>query len=153
MILSCNPIRTKDNTPSIFGIAMQGVSQDDIIKNLIEQTDVFDYFDNERAEIKRVMFCGVPCGLNLQSEQKNGATIVTRVVLFTSFQDKITFDTLKNAISKKYGNPDLEEYEGGTEEIEGKYYGRCSWNNGEILLRNAHNDEGGLFVFFNPTVS
>ena len=153
MLLGCNPIRTKEDIPSLFGIAMQGVSQDEIIKNLIEQTDEFDYFDNEREGIKRVLFCGVPCGLNLQSEQKNGITIVTSVVLFTSLQDKATFDTLKNSISKKYGNPDLEEYEGGAEEIDGKYYGRCGWDSGTIMLRNVQSDEGGFLIILSPNVN
>ena len=143
----------KGQIPSLFGIAMQGRNQVEIIKNLIEQTDEFDYFDKERQGIERVVFCGVPCGLNFQSEQKNGTTVVTRVVLFTSLQDKATFDNLKNSISKIYGNPDLEEYEGETEEIDGRYYGKCRWNNGEILLRNVHSDEGGLFVFLYPTVN
>ena len=99
------------------------------------------------------MFCGVPCGFNFELEENNGTTTVTSVVLFTSHQDKATFDNLKNSISKKYGNPDLEEYEGETEEIDGRYYGKCRWNNGEILLRNAHRDEGGLFVFLYSTIN
>jgi hypothetical protein len=90
---------------------MQGMNQNQIIKNLIEQTDEFDYYDNEREGIKRVMFCGVPCGLNFEYGQKNGTTIVTSILLLTSLQDKATFDNLKSSISKKYGNPDLEEYE------------------------------------------
>ena len=151
MTLSCNHNRTSEDISSLFGITMQGADKDDIIKNLIEQTDEFDYFGKEQQGIERVMFCGVPCGLNIQSVQKNGATVVSSVVLFTSLQDKATFDNLKNSISKKYGNPDLEEYEGETEEIDGRYYGKCRWNNGEILLRNTHSDEGGLIVTLSPT--
>lgn len=155
MILSCNHNSTCENTPSLFGVKMKGVSlsQDEIIRNLVEQAEEFDYCDKERQEIKCVMFCGVPCGLNFELEEKNGTTTVASVVLFTSHQDKATFDNLKNSISKKYGNPDLEEYEGETEEIDGRYYGKCRWNNGEILLRNAHRDEGGLFVFLYSTIN
>ncbi len=143
----------KGQIPSLFGIAMQGRNQVEIIKNLIEQTDEFDYFDKERQGIERVVFCGVPCGLNFQSEQKNGTTVITHVVLFTSLQDKATFDNLKSSISKKYGNPDLEEYEEGTEVIDGRYYGKCRWNNGEIMLRNTHRDEGGFLVFLYPVTN
>ena len=53
----------------------------------------------------------------------------------------------------KYGNPDLEEYEGGTEVIDGRYYGKCRWNNGEIMLRNTHHDEGGFLVFLYPVTN
>lgn len=143
----------KENIPSLFGISMQGVDQDEIIKNVVEKTDEFDYFGNEREGIKRVLFCGVPCGLNIQFEQKNGTTVISHVVLFTSLQDKATFDNLKSSISKKYGNPDLEEYEGGTEVIDGRYYGKCRWNNGEIMLRNTHRDEGGFLVFLYPVTN
>ncbi|MBR4380309.1 MAG: hypothetical protein IKP48_03545 [Bacteroidaceae bacterium] len=143
----------KENIPSLFGISMQGVNQDEIIKNMVEKTEEFDYFGNEREGIKRVLFCGVPCGLNIQFEQKNGTTVITHVVLFTSLQDKATFDNLKSSISKKYGNPDLEEYEEGTEVIDGRYYGKCRWNNGEIMLRNTHRDEGGFLVFLYPVTN
>ena len=153
MILGCNHNRTSEDTPSIFGVVMKGANQDEIIKNLIEQTDEFDYYDKKREGIERVLFCGVPCGLNLQFEQKNGTIIVTSVVLFTSLQDKATFNTLKNSISKKYGNPDLEEYEGGAEEIDGKCYGRCGWDNGAIVLRNVQSDEGGLLITISPNVN
>lgn len=153
VLLSCNHNGNKEEIPSLFGVAIQGANQDEIIRNLIEQTDEFDYYGNEREAIKRVMFCGVPCGLNIQSEQENGTTVVTSVVLFTSLQDKATFDNLKSSVSKKYGNPDLEEYEGGTEEIDGRYYGKCRWGNGEILLRNIHSDEGGLLVFIYSTIN
>lgn len=153
ILISCSSGKDRKNIPYLFGIAMQGMNQNQIIKNLIEQTDEFDYYDNEREGIKRVMFCGVPCGLNFEYGQKNGTTIVTSILLLTSLQDKATFDNLKSSISKKYGNPDLEEYERETEENDGRYYGKCRWNNGEILLRNAHSDEGGLFVFLYPTTN
>ena len=132
---------------SLFGVRMQGENQDEIIKNLIEQTDEFEYYEKERTGIKRVMFCGVPCGLNLRSEQKEGTTIITSIALFTSLQDKATFDTLKNAVSKRYGIPELEEYEGGPEEIDGRVYGKCRWNNSIATLRNVNTEEGGFFLF------
>lgn len=44
----------KENIPSLFGISMQGVDQDEIIKNVVEKTDEFDYFGNEREGIKTV---------------------------------------------------------------------------------------------------
>ncbi len=100
-----------------------------------------------------MLFCGVPCGVNLQSEQKDGKTIITTIVLFTSSQDKVTFETLKNSISKRFGKPDIEEYEGGIEEIDGRCYGKCRWDNGGVLLRNVHGDEGGLLIFISSAVN
>jgi hypothetical protein len=85
--------------------------------------------------------------------EKENIPVITHVVLFTSLQDKATFDNLKSSISKKYGNPDLEEYEEGTEVIDGRYYGKCRWNNGEIMLRNTHRDEGGFLVFLYPVTN
>ena len=67
----------------------------------ISPPDNIEYYKNEREGIKRVMFCGVPCGLNIQSEQKDGKTIISSIVLFTSLQDKNTFDALKKSISKR----------------------------------------------------
>ena len=153
ILISCSSGKDRKIIPYLFGIAMQGTSQDEIIKNLIEQTDEFGYYDKEREGIKRVFFCGVPCGLNIQSEQKDGKTVISSIVLFTSLQGMNTFDALKNGISKRYGNPDIEEYEEGAEEIDGKYYGRCRWDNGAIMLRNVQSDEGGFLITISPTVN
>ena len=131
---------------SLFDVDIHGISQEEVISKLIEQTDEFDYFDDERKEIKRLMFCGIPFGLNLETEQKDGATIITKIVLITSRQSKSDFEAIKNEISKRYGNPDIEDYEGGTDETDGRFYGRCNWFQGGITLRNVHSEEGGLIL-------
>lgn len=135
---------------SFWGITVQGESQDEVIRNLIEQTDEFDYYDDDRTEIWRLMFCGVPFGLNLDSVQTNGVTTITDMTLITSHQSKADFEAIKNGLSKRLGNPDIEDYEGGTDEIEGRFYGRCAWYRDECnaTLRNLHSEEGGLVVFF-----
>ena len=72
-LVGCGNVNNRDNADvslSIFGITFQGESQDEVITNLIEQTDEFDYFDEERTDIKRVIFCGVPFGLNLKNRTK-----------------------------------------------------------------------------------
>lgn len=58
---SCKNSNTNETGATLFGVTMQGENLDEIIGNLIEQTDEFDYLDNERSDIKRVKFCGVPC--------------------------------------------------------------------------------------------
>ena len=135
---------------SLLGITVQGESQDEVISDLIEQTDEFDYYDDDRTEIWRLMFCGVPFGLNLDLVQTNGVTTITDITLITSHQSKADFESIKSGISKRLGNPDIEDYEGGTDEIEGRFYGRCAWYRDECnaTLRNLHSEEGGLVVFF-----
>ncbi|MBQ5714012.1 MAG: hypothetical protein IIV77_05935 [Bacteroidaceae bacterium] len=135
---------------SLWGITVQGENQDEVIRNLIEQTDEFDYYDDDRTEIWRLMFCGVPFGLNLDSVQTNGVTNITNITLISSHQSKADFEAIKNGLSKRLGNPDIEDYEGGTDEIEGRFYGRCAWYRDECnaTLRNLHSEEGGLVVFF-----
>ncbi len=137
-----------DVTLSLLGITVQGNSQDDVIRKLIEQTDEFDYYDDERTEIKRLMFCGVPFGLNLKSEQTNGVTTITGITLMTSHQSKADFEAIKSGISKRLGNPDIEDYEYGTDEIDGRFYGRCAWHKDKCVttLRPLHSEEGGLVV-------
>ena len=141
----------KVQIPSLFGIAMQGRNQVEIIKNLIEQTDEFDYFDDERTGIKRLMFCGVPFGLNLKSEQMNGGTTITNITLITSHQSKADFEAIKSGISKRLGNPDVEDDEDETE-IDGRFYGKCAWykDKCEATLRNLHSEKGGLVVLLTP---
>ena len=143
-----------DVTLSLWGITVQGDSQDEVIRNLIEQTDEFDYYNDERTGIKRLMFCGVPFDLTLKSEQTNGATIITDITLITSYQSKADFEVIKRGISKRLGNPDIEDYESGTEEIVGRFYGSCAWNKDECnaTLRHLHGEEGGFVVLLTPKI-
>ena len=140
-------------TLSLFGITVQEDSQDGVIRKLIEQTDEFDYYENERTGIRRLMFCGVPFGLNLKSEQTNGVTTITNITLITSHQSKADFEAIKSGISKRLGNPDIEDCEDETE-IDGRFYGRCAWykDKCEATLRHLHGEEGGLVAFLTPKI-
>lgn len=144
---------TNENKPqvslSLLGITVQGDSQDEVISKLIEQTDEFDYYDDERTGIRRLMFCGVPFGLNLKPEQTNGVTTIRNITLITSHQSKADFEAIKSGISERLGNPDIEDYEDGADEIDGRFYGKCSWykDEGNATLRHLHGEEGGLVVF------
>ena len=142
-----------DVTLSLWGITAQGESQDEVIRNLIEQTDEFDYYDEERIRIKRLMFCGVSFGLTLKSELMNGVTTVTKITLITSHQSKTDFEAIKSGISKRLGNPDIEDCEDETE-IDGRFYGRCTWykDKCEATLRHLHSEGGGLVVFLTPKI-
>jgi len=137
-------------TLSLFGIIVQGNSQDEVIGKLIEQTDDFDYYDEERTGIRRLLFCGVPFGITFKSEETNEGTTITNITLITSHQSKADFEAIKSGISKRLGNPDIENYEFGTDEIDGRFYGRCAWykDKCEATLRHLHSEEGGLVVLF-----
>lgn len=92
----------------------------------------------------------MPFGLNLDSVQTNGVTTITDMTLISSHQSKADFEAIKSGLSKRLGNPDIEDYKGGTDEIEGRFYGRCAWYRDEfnVTLRSINGDKGGLVVFF-----
>ena len=133
--------------PTLFGVSMKGTNQNSIVRNLIEQTEEFEYFDKEKDDIKRVNFCGVPCGLNIHAVTKGGMTYITRITLLTSLQSKKAFEAMRNGIAKRCGEPEIEEYDFGTDEIDGLFYGKCKWLKEGAILRNVNGDEDGLFCF------
>ena len=129
----------------LFGVLMEGESLDGIIISLIENTEEFDYYDDERDGIWRLKFCGVPFGVNIDYKHKNGKFIVNHLNLFTSQQSIEAFEAIRKGISKRYGSPDIDDYGAGSYEFDGLFYGRCTWKG--ALLRNVHSEEGGLFLF------
>jgi len=128
----------------LFDVLMEGKDIDEIIISLIENTEEFDYYDDERDSIWRLKFCSVPFGINIDYEHKNGKFIVNNLNLFTSQQSIADFNAINKGVSKWYGDPQIDD-EGAGYDFEGKFYGRCSWKG--ALLRNVHSDEGGLFLF------
>ena len=133
----------------LFGVLMEGKSLDGIIISLIEKTEEFDYYDDERDGIWRLKFCGVPFGINIDYEHKNGKFIVNHLNLITSQQSINAFEAIRKGVSKRYGNPDIYDYDTGSYEFDGLFYGRCTWEG--ALLRNVYSDEGGLFLLL-PSV-
>ena len=128
----------------LFDVLMEGKDMDEIMISLIENSEEFDYYDEERDDIWRLKFCGVPFGININYEHKNGKFIVNTLNLFTSQQSIADFNAINKGVSKWYGNPQIDD-EGAGYDFEGRFYGRCSWDG--ALLRNVHSDEGGLFLF------
>ena len=68
-----------------------------------------------------------------------------QITLFTSLQNKNTFDILKRGVVNRYGKPNIEDVD--EEEIEEVYYGRCKWTKEGALLRNVHSEEGGAVLY------
>ena len=128
----------------LFDVLMEGKDIDEIMISLIENTEEFDYYDEERDDIWRLKFCGVPFGININYEHKNGRFIVNTLNLFTSQQSIADFNAINKGVSKWYGKPQIDD-EGAGYDFEGRFYGRCSWDG--ALLLNVHSDEGGLFLF------
>lgn len=106
----------------------------------------------EKKDIQRVMICGIPFGVNYEVVEHDGESVITSVVLVTSHQSISDYEALRNGISQRYGNPDIEDCEGGTGDAEGKFYGRCVWSDAGITLRNIHSDEGGLMIVLPPNI-
>ena len=128
----------------LFDVLMEGVDLDEIIISLIENTEEFDYYDEERDGIRRLKFCGVPFGINAQYEHKNGKFIVNHLNLITSHQSIKDFEAINQGISKRYGSPSIEDDDAGIE-FDGIFYGRCTWDG--AMLRNVHSGEGGIILF------
>ena len=136
---------------SVFGVEARGESADDVIRSLIEQTDEFDYYDDEKKDIRRLMFCGLPFGINYNTKEVDGASVITSAVLITSHQSRQDYEMIRDGISKRCGNPDVEEIESVDGEAD-RIYGRCRWSEAGITLRNAHSDEGGLMIVLQPNI-
>lgn len=128
----------------LFGCQMEGIDLDDILISLIENTEEFDFYDDQRDGIWRLKFCGVPFGLNVDYEHRNGKFIVNTLTLFSSQQSIDAFESIRNGISKRYGSPEIDDLGADSYGTDGKFYGRCTWDG--AILRNVHSEEGGLFL-------
>jgi hypothetical protein len=161
MLPSCHPSKTEltgtegnaeaniaeeEDSLFMFDVSMQGKNTDEIFRNLIEQTEEFDYYDNERTEITRLNFCGVPFGINPTIEEKNGTTRVTIMNMITSHQSTKDFEAIKKAVSKRYGEPIIDDYDCGTVDFDETFIGR-TWDEGGVMIRNLHSEEGGMVCF------
>ena len=78
-------------------------------------------------------------------------TIITEITLISSHQSKAEFEAIKDGISKRLGNPDIEDYEGGAEDMDEEFYGKCVWQEEGVKLRNL-NGGGGFVVFLNSVL-
>ena len=135
----------------LFGVLMEGKDIDEIIVSLIEKTEEFDFYDDQRDAIWRLKFCGVPFGINIDYEHKNGKFYVNHLNLFTSRQSTKDFEAISKGVSRRYGSPEIEDYGADSYDFEGRFYGRCTWDGAS--LRNVHSEEGGLFLFLPSEVT
>lgn len=137
---------------TVFGVSLIGDNEKDVIDKFVACMPEMKLVESKANDVPIVNLCGIPFGLNIIWTQDDPQASATSATLFTSLQDKNTFDKLKATISTHCGNPDIEEYEGGTDEIDGRFYGKCIWyEDCTITLRNVHSDEGGFTLYFEET--
>ena len=135
---------------NLFGIPLQGENKAEVVDKLLGQVSGMKLVE-KREDVTVVNFCGIEFGLNMSFDSIPNQVSATSVLLLTSKKDKKTFERLKKGIEQYYGTPDVEEYEEGEEEFDGRFSGRCNWyRDCEIILRSQHGEEGGFGVMFSP---
>ena len=125
---------------NFFGIPLLGKDVASIVKMMEEKVDVFSLdgnLDEERGYCK-VLFCGVPCGMNIQWEEKDGMVYVFSLDFMTSQKSKEAIAALAKGLSSYYG----ECHQNEQDEMDDYF----RW--AEVLLRPVHSDEGGMTVIF-----
>ena len=133
---------------NMFGVALQGESKEEVIDKLLNQVNIIKLVEHS-DNVTVVNFNGIECGLNISLESIPNRVSATSVLLLTSKKNKTTFEQLKKGIEQYYGKPDVEDYEEGGEEFEGRFIGRCNWyRDCDIVLRHLHGEEGGFGLMF-----
>lgn len=133
---------------NMFGIPLQGEKKVEVVDKLLGQVNGMKLIE-KREDMTVVNFCGVEFGLNMSFDSIPNLVSATSVLLLTSKKDKKTFERLKKGIEQYYGKPDVEDYEEGGEEFEGRFIGRCNWyRDCDIVLRHLHGEEDGFGLMF-----
>ena len=136
-----NPIAEEDvRCAYFFGIPLHGKDVASIVKMMEERVDVFSLdgnLDEERGYCK-VLFCGVPCGMNIQWKEKDGMVYVFSLDFMTSQKSKEAVAALAKGLSSYYGECHQDEQD----KIDDYY----RWE--EVLLRPVPSEEGGMAVIF-----
>lgn len=123
-----------------FGISLHGKDVASIVKLMEEKVDVLTLNGelNEEKDYCRVLFCGVPCGMNLKWDKGNNEVYITSLNFFTSQSSDEAIEALVKGISSYYG-----EYQQDEQDMMDNYF---RWNG--VLMRPVHSEEGGMTVIF-----
>lgn len=136
-----NPIAEENvRCTNFFGIPLLGKDVASIVKMMEEKVDVFSLDGNldEEPDYCKVLFCGVPCGMNIQWKEKDGMVYIYSLNIMTSQKSKEAIAALAKGISSYYGECHQDEQD----KIDDYY----RWE--EVLLRPVHSEEGGMAVIF-----
>ena len=136
-----SPIVEKEvQVTNFFGIPLLGKDVASIVKMMEEKVDVFSLDGNldEERDYCKVLFCGVPCGMNIQWKEKDGMVYIYSLNIMTSQKSKEAIAALAKGISSYYGECHQDEQD----EMDDYF----RWE--EVLLRPVHSEEGGMAVIF-----
>lgn len=137
-----NEVKQEEEIRSVdfFGIPLYGKDVASIVKMMEEKVDVLTWDGelNEEKDYCRVLFCGVPCGMNLKWDKGNDEVYITSMNFFTSQSSDEAIEALVKGISSYYGECQQDEQD--------KIDDYFRWDG--VLMRPVHSEEGGMTVIF-----
>lgn len=130
----------KIRSVDFFGISLHGDDVASIVKMMEEKVDVLtlDGELNEEQDYCRVLFCGVPCGMNMKWDRGNDEVYITSLNFFTSQTSDEAIEALVKGVSSYYGECRQSEQD----EMDDYF----RWDG--VLMRPVHSEEGGMTVIF-----
>jgi len=137
-----NEVKLEEEICSVdfFGISLQGKDVSSIVKMMEEKVDVLtlDGELNDEQDYCRVLFCGVPCGMNMKRDRVNDEVYITSLNFFTSQTSDEAIEALVKGVSSYYGECQQDEQD--------KIDDYFRWDG--VLMRPVHSEEGGMTVIF-----
>ena len=123
-----------------FGISLHGEDVASILKMMEEKVDVLtlDGELNAEKDYCKVLFCGVPCGMNMEWDKGNDEVCITSLNFFTSQTSDEAIEALVKGVSSYYGKCQQDEQD--------KIDDYFRWDG--VLMRPVHSEEGGMTVIF-----
>ncbi len=123
-----------------FGIFLHGKDVPSILKMMEEKVDllILDGNINDEQNYCRVLFCGVPCGMNMGCEKLDDKVYITSLNFFTSQTSDEAIEALVKGVSSYYGECLQDEQD--------KMDNYFRWDG--VLMRPVHSEEGGMTVIF-----
>lgn len=123
-----------------YGIPLYGKDVSSVVKMMEEKVDVLtlDGELNEEKDYCKVLFCGVPCGMNMECDKRNDEVYITSLNFFTSQTSDEAIEALVKGISSYYGECQQDEQD--------KIDDYFRWDG--VLMRPVHSEEGGMTVIF-----
>lgn len=123
-----------------FGIPLHGKDVACVLKMMEEKVDVLALNGelNDEQDYCRVLFCGVPCGMNMKWDRGNDEVYITSLNFFTSQTSDEAIEALVKGVSSYYGECRQSEQD----EMDDYF----RWDG--VLMRPVHSEEGGMTVIF-----
>ena len=124
-----------------LGTPLRGKDVVSIMKKLDEKNDIFSLdgdFDDEKQYCK-ILFNGIPCGMNLQWKKLDEEVFITSLSFFASQTLEKAISAMAKGISSYYG-----EYQQDEQDKTDNYF---RWDG--VLMRPLHSEETeGMVILF-----